>query len=244
MKLKKSLNGKMIIMVVLALLFTLSSVSVFAEETSIVIPETNIVGEEMITDEVESSRTFKQPNSNKRDKDVIVNEFSALSIGTTFVVQPYVYASENRIKYNTSWLTSDNYNCPTPVTASSSSSKSVTLSAGLSGSSDITVSDAISAGISATSSYEETSTVSIGNGFTTPGWTKKGMRAYIRYENQSIKAKVRIYMPSIPVGYYIEKWVYSTNIRVVEDGQKYKEYVNAAQVYTSNVPVFPSSWVE
>jgi len=222
----------------------MSSVFVLADDSTTLNEEAVVENvDNKVIDKAEDVRYYPMP---KATLEVPLDSagYETRGLLSSWVVEPYVYKTERRIRYNTTWLTIDNYNSAVPVVTSSEKEKKVTMTAGFSGSGALSLSEALDVGLEVSGSYASESTTKFSTGYTVPAWFKVGQRAYIRYERSYIKGKIRRYIPSLPVGYYVEEWVEATNDRVYEEGEKFKSYENTNEKPTSNVPSFPSSWEE
>lgn len=148
--------------------------------------------------------------------------------------EPTVTSSENRVRYQTSWITEDNYRSSVPITATYTKTLKVTMSIGFEGAVEIKN----KFNFKASETIEQTSTIS--QGATVPAWTVWGTRPYIKYrlENYSGEYCLTIFAGGSLNNYYYTKT--GTNYILQTKSNEYWSQTNTSKSTNATTPTPPT----
>ncbi|WP_150273646.1 hypothetical protein [Paenibacillus tepidiphilus] len=148
---------------------------------------------------------------------------------------PYLDSQNYMVRYNTTWLSEDNYRSSVPITINYTKTQKVSLTINWTGSDEIKKKFGFTVGGSA---EQQTS---ISQGAAIPAWTVWGTRPYIHYRNDNYSGE---YCLTIWAGGALNNYYYTktgTNTIVISKANEYWSRVNESKNLNATTPTFPTT---
>lgn len=136
------------------------------------------------------------------------------------------------------------YKCPSPVLNTVTAQVSASVQLGFSAGGNLSASEAKKYNLGVTGSATANASASFSSVMTIPGWTAKGIRAYVKWTEHKYKG-YRVYKYSLNgILYDASGWEYATDKSLRSTGVKYWEVTNTSHNVNAVTPNPPTGWVE
>jgi hypothetical protein len=176
---------------------------------------------------------------NKSVNSIMLPQTSYIILEQYWVVTPYEYDTKYWVTY-TPYLVSDNYQCPSEVKNTVTGVVEASIQLGFSG--GFSSSEATKYNLSVSASVTAKASGSFSSEMFIPGWTAKGIRAYVKWTEHLYKGQLYTKYMFSGVTYEETNWVYAADKSLRSSGVKYWEVYNSAHDPGAGAPNPPEGW--